>query len=86
MDAIARDRLSMVPNVTMFNYSQKSGQVASEWKCAKVTPIPKGKGTEEVDNFHPVSVLLVVSKVKERLVHHAPVVYIPAEAFYPPCG
>ncbi len=47
----------------------KSGQVASEWKYARVTPVPKRKNSEDVDNFRPVSVLLVVSKVLERIVH-----------------
>ncbi len=54
---------------SLYNFSLKSGQVASEWKYARVTPVPKGKNSEDVDNFRPVSVLSVVSKVLERIVH-----------------
>ena len=55
---------------SLFNFSLESGQVASEWKMARVSPVPKGTNSETVDNFHPMSVLPVVAKVFERIVHH----------------
>ena len=42
---------------SLFNFSLESGQVAGEWKFARVTLVPKGKNSEGVDNFCPVSVL-----------------------------
>ena len=41
-----------------------------EWKSASVTPITKGKGTNDLDNYSPVLILPVVSKVLERLVYN----------------
>ena len=40
-------------------------------KSAEVTPVPKGKHRDKVDNYRPVSVLPAVVKVMEssRLVH-----------------
>ena len=54
---------------SLFNLSIRSGQVGSEWKHARVTQIPKVKNSQEVNNFRPISVLPVVSKVLERIVH-----------------
>ena len=61
---------------SLFNFSLESGQVAGEWKFARVTPVPKGKNSEGVDNFRPVSVLPVVAKVLERIVHHQLYAYL----------
>ena len=38
----------------LFNFSLETGQVASEWKLARVTPVPKGDGSEK--DFCSVSV------------------------------
>ena len=54
---------------SLFHYSLESGSVASEWKLARVTPVPKTRNSEEVNNFRPISVLSVVAKVPERIVH-----------------
>ena len=40
-----------------------------EWKPVNVTAVPKGGDSELTENFCPVSVLPVVIKVFERLVH-----------------
>ena len=52
----------------LFNFSLETGQVASEWKLARVTPVPCG-GSEKVEDFRLVSVLPVVAKLLERVVH-----------------
>ena len=50
--------------------SLSQGTVPSEWKYAKVTPLYKKGMSTDMDNYRPISVLPVVSKVLERVVHH----------------
>ena len=61
---------------SLFNYSLEMGQVASEWKLARVTPVPKGGCSEKVEDFRPVSVLSVVTKLLERVVHRQLYAYL----------
>jgi len=61
---------------SLFNYSLQSGCVASEWKIARVTPISKVSNSEEVSNFRPISVLTVVAKVLEKIVHRQLYTYL----------
>ena len=42
----------------------------SELKNAKITPLYKKGMSTDMDNYRPISVLPVVSKVLERVVHH----------------
>ena len=54
------------------SYSTFSLQTAvfpDEWKLAKVTPIHKGDAKDNVNNYRPISVLSVVSKIFERIVY-----------------
>jgi len=47
------------------------------WKVARITPVPKTSGpTFSVSDMRPISILLVLSKVFERLVHHQVIDYI----------
>ena len=55
------------PSTHIINLSLKSETVPSEWKVAKVTPIHKCGSIE--DNFRPISVLPVLSKILEKAVH-----------------
>ena len=50
--------------------SLSQGTVPSEWKYAKITPLYKKGMSTDMDNYRPISVLPVVSKVLERVVHH----------------
>ena len=54
---------------SLFNASLKCGQLPMKWKSARITPVLKGGDSKVVGNFRPVSVLPVVMKVFERLVH-----------------
>ena len=54
---------------SLFNTSLDTGQVPSEWKLAVIIPVPKSGTSESLDNFCPISLLPVVAKVFERLVH-----------------
>ena len=40
--------IAIAPSLTiMFNLSIYSGEIPIDWKCAKVTPIYKGKGDSD---------------------------------------
>ena len=47
-----------------------SGIFPDKLKIAKVTPIYKKKTKEQVTNYRPISVLLVVSKIIESVIMH----------------
>ena len=53
----------------LFNYSLKTGEIPSEWKSANITPVLKKGRKEDVNNYRPISVLPIVAKVFERIVH-----------------
>ena len=46
-----------------------TGVFPSWWKIAKVTPVYKSGCVKEIENYRPVSILPVVSKVMEKEVH-----------------
>ena len=53
----------------LFNLSLTTGKVPSEWKRAKVSAIFKKGSKLDIGNYRPISVLPVISKILERLVH-----------------
>ena len=60
----------------LFNYSLKTGQIPRDWKAAHVTPVNK-KGVKELaENYRPVSVLPIVAKVFEAIMHTQLFVYL----------
>ena len=75
VDAISVKLLWMaVPGISaslasLFNHSLECGQIPQEWKSANVTPVQNEGSNVDISNFKPVSVLTVVSKVFERLLH-----------------
>ena len=44
------------------------GKIPREWKSADVTPIDKKDSKEAAENYRPISLLPIVSKVLERCV------------------
>ena len=57
------------PLTHLINLSLSTGQVPTEWKVAKITPIHKGGSTGDNNNFSPISVLTACSKILERAFH-----------------
>ena len=57
------------PLAYICNLSLKTGVFPSDWKCARVTPIYKDGPKDDVGNYRPVSILPVVSKLLEGVVH-----------------
>ena len=58
--------MELAPSITyLVNKSISDGIVPDLWKVARVTPDDK----LQVENYQPISVLPVLSKVVERVVH-----------------
>ena len=58
-----------LPLMVIFKMTIHQNKIPGEWKKAKVTPIYKSDAKEDPKNYRPISVLPVVSKVLERLIH-----------------
>jgi len=57
------------PLTKLFNRSLSSGSIPQQWKMSRVTPLYKDGAHTEVNNYRPISVIPVVMKIFERLVH-----------------
>lgn len=66
-----KDAASIIskPLCYLINLSLQTGIVPAEWKIAKVKPIHKSGSTSNLDNYRPISILPVLSKILERAVH-----------------
>jgi hypothetical protein len=53
---------------SLFNMSLATGCLPMEWKCANVIPIRKKDSIEPVTNYHPISLLPILSKVLKRCI------------------
>ena len=56
--------------VTYLKKSLSSGVVPKEWRKANVIPVHKANSKEKVENYRPISLLSVLSKICERCVHN----------------
>ena len=54
----------------MINLSINSGVVPSEWKQAKVELLFKSGNKDDLDNYRPISILPILSKILEKAVFH----------------
>lgn len=57
------------PITLLINTSLTSGQVPADWKAARVVPLFKSGKVVDMDNYRPISILPVLSKILERAVH-----------------
>ena len=60
----------LAPLVAIFNAFLKLGTYPKIYKLAKVTALFKGGIDSEVDNYRPISVLPVLNKVFEKIIHN----------------
>ena len=58
-----------VPLSHIINLSLETGNFPQEWKVAKISPLLKSGSTTNFDNYRPISILSLVSKVIEKIVH-----------------
>ena len=59
-----------LPLPIMNNKSIESGHVPVTMKLAKVVPIYKSKDKKILNNYHPISLLPIFSKMLEKNIHH----------------
>ena len=57
------------PLCYLINLSMISGTIPNEWKLAKVIPIFKYGDRTDPNNYRPISILPILSKILERAVH-----------------
>ena len=53
----------------MINISLSTGTYPTDWKCSKLIPVYKSGSRNEIENYRPISIIPVVSKVIEKIVH-----------------
>ena len=53
----------------LFNLSLKKAKVPDQWKISNMTPIFKSGGPSSALNYHPISLLPLISKILERIIH-----------------
>ena len=59
----------LVPLVDLFNESINKGEFPECMKLAEVVPLHKGKEMHLADNYRPISLLLTLSKMLEKVVY-----------------
>ncbi len=71
-----------LPLANIFNHSLSIGEFPSEWKRARVVPVPKGGNAKLLSNYRPISILPSASKLlekhdksilEEHLIQHCPI-------------
>ena len=55
----------------LFNKLLRLGSLATEWKLANIVPVYKKENKEYIENYPPISLLCLVSKVMERCLFNA---------------
>ena len=59
----------IAPSLTLlYNKSLETGVFPDEWKLANIVPIHKKDNKDHVENYRPISLLSIISKVLERCV------------------
>ena len=68
---ILRDAFLAIPDklALLFNNCFSTAIILTMWKYAKVTPLPKGGDSQVVSNYRPISLLPLLSKLIEKIVH-----------------
>ena len=57
------------PLTYLFNLSFTLGEVPLIWKRANITPVFKANAKENVENYRSISLLSILGKCQERIVH-----------------
>ena len=66
----------MFLKTSLINSSFATGSFPRQWKQSEIIPIPKNDDYEEAVNNRPISLLPVVSKICERVVHNQFINYL----------
>ena len=74
LDAITNEMIKIAihyicsPVTYLYNRIIKSGEYPVGWKISKVTPLFKKCDKSKPENYRPISLLLCLSKVFERII------------------
>ena len=60
----------LVPLTDIFNTSLKNGTFPNLMKLAEVIPLHKGKAKDNEANYRPISLLLTISKILEKVMYN----------------
>ena len=60
----------------LINLSLRTAQVPTEWKRAKISLIPKDGNLLDINNFRPIAILPVVTKIMEHLIQSQTMSYL----------
>ena len=58
-----------MPLCQIFNESIAGGEFPSQMKITEVIPLYKGKDLDQVINYRPISLLITISKVLEKIIY-----------------
>ena len=58
-----------LPLSWIFNQSIIQGIFPEQMKLAEVIPLYKGKSTDQLVNYRPISLLLTISKLLEKIIY-----------------
>ena len=61
--------ISSKPLAAIFNSSLESGVFPNKWKVARVKSVFKTGSKTDLNNYRPISILLVFSKLIEKIAH-----------------
>ncbi len=64
------------PLTTVYNLTMNNSQLPKEWKVHKIRPIPKSGDKLNVNNYRPISLLCIPSKVLEKVIYDKVITFI----------
>ena len=70
-------RSRALPLQLLFNLSFKTGSIPSEWKLAHIVPIHKKENKNNVQNYRPISLTCIISKVLEKCIRDEILLHCP---------
>ena len=75
---ILRNAFMVLPNrlSQLFNVCFNVATLPPERKRAKITPLPKSGNSKLVSNYRPISLLPLMSKLIEKIVHNRIYLYV----------
>ena len=68
--------LISAPLAHLINLSLKTSTFPTDWKMVKVIPIHKSSAYSNPDNYRAISVLPVISKIIEKIIHRQLITFL----------